>query len=136
VNLNVSDHYNTEQDQTDVYPSFTGVGVNNTLYPEYRAFRGFATTRGLTEQLLVTPNPGLTFSASMREDDDFPIAVPQPQSQPQTGLPPYQANFDVRFKVNSILTIDITRSYFFNWGGYYRWGSPYGVNGFNIQVVK
>ena len=59
VNLNVSDHYNTEQDQTDVYPSFTGVGVNNTLYPEYRAFRGFATTRGLTEQLLVTPNPGL-----------------------------------------------------------------------------
>jgi hypothetical protein len=136
VNLNVSDHYNTEQDQTDVYPSFTGVGVNNTLYPEYRAFRGFATTRGLTEQLLITPNPGLTFSASMREDDDFPIAVPQPQSQPQTGLPPYQANFDVRFKVNSILTIDVTRSYFFNWGGYYRWGSPYGVNGFNIQVVK
>ncbi len=136
TNLNVSDRYNNELDQSDAYPSFAGVGIGNVLYPEYRAFRGFATTRALTGQILVTPNPGLTFSASMRTDDDFPIAIPQQQSQPQVGVPPNQATFDVRFKVNSILSIDISRAYYFNWGGYYRWGSPYGVNGFNIQVVK
>jgi hypothetical protein len=72
----------------------------------------------------------------MRADDDFPEAIPQPVGNAQVGVPPYQATFDVRFKVNAILTIDISRSYWFNWGGYYRWGSPYGIPGFNIQVVK
>ena len=136
TNLQVSDRYGTPQDQAEVYPSYAGVGLNGTLYPSYEAFTGLATTRSLTEQLLVTPHPGLAFSASMRENDDFPIPIPQPQLQAQVGVPPYQATFDVRFKVTQILTIDIQRSYYFNWGGYYRWGSPYGLNAFLIQVVK
>ncbi|HMD02263.1 MAG TPA: hypothetical protein VKG44_04790, partial [Candidatus Baltobacteraceae bacterium] len=134
TNLNVSDHYGSQQLQ--VYPVYSGIGLNGQLYPSYRAFRGFATTRSYLEQLLFTPNLGLSFSASMREDVDFPEAVPQPAGQPQVGVPPYQATFDVRFRINRILAIDISRSYWFNWGGYYRWGSPYGVPAFNIQVVK
>jgi hypothetical protein len=43
----------------------------------------------------------------------------------------YEADLDVRFRVSRILSLDIGRSNFFNFGGYERW-SPQ----FYIQVLK
>jgi hypothetical protein len=136
TNQNIGDHYFSGTDQTAVYPSVIGIGVNNQQYPSYKAFRGFATTRALTEQLLYVPSTKLSMSLSFREDRDFPEAVPQPVGEPQTGLSPYEATYDIRYRFNSILAIDVQRSYFFNWGGYYRWGNPNGLPSFVIQVVK
>ena len=74
----------------------------------------------------------------MRENDDFPVAVPGVAQSignvtyfNNYGVPPYALTLDARFRINSLLTLDISRSYFFNFGGYQRWSPT-----FAIQVLK
>jgi len=47
------------------------------------------------------------------------------------GVPPYQLTLDARYRFNSLLTLDVSRSYYFNFGGYQRW-TPM----FLFQVIK
>jgi hypothetical protein len=101
-------------------------------------FQGFATTRSLIGQLVFTPNPDFAVNFSMRSNRDFPRPIAGPILGigdtlvfNNYGQAPYQANLDVRFRVNRILVLDVGRSYFFNFGGYERF-SPQ----FTFQVQK
>jgi hypothetical protein len=140
ANQNTSDFYGAQQSiaypndfLTNPYISpITGLPV-----PGYN-FTGFATTRSLIQQMVFTPNPNFTVNFSMRENHDFPkpiaglvLGIGDTLVFNNYGLAPYQANLDVRFRVNRLLVLDIGRSYYFNFGGYERW-SPQ----FSFQVQK
>jgi hypothetical protein len=137
INTNTGDYYGAQQ--LEAYPSTVAQSpATGELYPQYAAFRGLGTTRSFREQLVFTPSPALNSSITMREDDDFPVAVPGISETignvtyfNNYGVPPYQLTLDTRFRINSILTLDVSRGYSFNFGGYQRW-SP----NFAIQVVK
>lgn len=108
------------------------------LLPGFNAFRGFGTVRSLVEGLVYTPTPILNLSVTLRENRDFPRPIAGPATIvgdnvvfANFGATPYQASFDLRYRVNRILVLDIGRSYFFNFGGYERW-SPQ----FSFAVVK
>jgi len=124
---NTGDFYGAQQ--AFAYASSTAFNpYTGQSYPEYSAFRGFATVHSLVEQAVFTPTELLTINVAMRENRDFPRAVPGP---PQTvgttvtffnyGATPYEADLDVRYRINRQLTLDLGRSYFFNFGGYERW---------------
>ncbi|GAC1349071.1 MAG: hypothetical protein NVSMB19_02460 [Vulcanimicrobiaceae bacterium] len=124
---NLGDFYGASQPLA--YASSTAFNpYTGQSFPEYRAFRGFATTHSLVQQMVYTPTDLLTLNVTMRENRDFPRAVPGP---PQTvgdavtflnyGVTPYQADIDLRYRINRQLTLDLGRSYFFNFGGYERW---------------
>ncbi len=137
VNTNIGDYYGAQQ--SEVYPSAPVVSpATGAVFPQYAAFRGLSTTRSFNEELLFTPSTAFTTSIAMRENDDFPIAIPgvaQTVGNLTTfanyGVPPYALTLDARFRINSILTLDVSRTYSFNFGGYQRW-SPQ----FSIGVVK
>jgi len=124
---NTGDFYGAQQafaygDSSAVNP-YTGA-----IYTGYRAFRGFGTTHSLVQQLVFTPTDLLTLNVTMRESRDFPRAIPGPPvtvgdqvTFANYGLAPYQADLDLRYRINRALTIDLGRSYFFNFGGYERW---------------
>ena len=141
--VNTGDFYGARQ--ADAYPSsagfdpYTGEVVNG-----FRAFRGFATTHALAQQLVFTPNDTITLNVTMRENRDFPRAIPGlPTSSGNPflgstalgfanyGATPYQADLDLRYRINRILTVDIGRSYYFNFGGYERWSPT-----FSFSIVK
>lgn len=127
------------------YPSTAAVNpATRQVFEGFRAFRGFATTHSLAQQIVFTPNDVVTLNATMRENRDFPRAIPGAPSgtgDPFTGstalgfsnygATPYQADFDLRYRINRLLTVDIGRSYYFNFGGYERW-SPQ----FTFAIVK
>ena len=140
---NTGDYYGARQ--SEIYPSsagfnpYTGEVVNG-----FRAFRGFATTHALTQQLVYTPNDTITLNVTMRENRDFPRAIPglpTPTGNPflgstalgfaNYGATPYQADLDLRYRINRLLTVDIGRSYYFNFGGYERWSPT-----FSFSIVK
>lgn len=134
---NIGDFYGAQQPfayaNQPAFDPFTG-----QQFPGYRAFRGFGTTHSLVQQLVFTPSQILTLNVAMRENRDFPRAVPGPPILigdtivfNNFGVSPYQADFDVRYRINRLLTLDIGRSYYFNFGGYQRW-SPQ----FSFQLLK
>jgi hypothetical protein len=101
-------------------------------------FRGFGTTRGLVEQLVYNPNKALTLNVSMHENHDFPRPVAGPLELlgdtvgfVNFGSSPYEADLDLRYRINSVLVLDIARSYYFNFGGYERWAPQ-----FSFQIEK
>lgn len=137
INSNVGDFYGRQQ--SNVYGSVTAIDpFTGQTFPGFRAFHGFATTRSYAQQLVYTPNPIFNLNVSLRENADFPKPVP---GQPllvgnavvfqNFGLTPYQATLDVRYRVNRLIVLDISRSYFFNFGGYERWQPQ-----FSVQLEK
>ncbi len=140
---NTGDFYGARQ--SDAYPSSAAVNpYTGEVIDGYRAFRGFATTHAFTQQLIFTPNDLLTLNVTMRENRDFPRAIPglpTPTGNPflgstalgfaNYGATPYQADLDLRYRINRLLTIDIGRSYYFNFGGYERWSPT-----FSFSIVK
>jgi hypothetical protein len=138
--LNLGDIYSGDL-QSKVYPSFVPV-VNGVKYPGYAAFRGLSTLHTLSLDL--TYSNGGNFMASLlaRKHNDFPNAVPGlfpvpplnvigQQIQPYYfGQPPYDITADFRARINDHMSVDIARSYYFNFGNQ-RW-SP----GFVIQVQQ
>jgi hypothetical protein len=137
TNANIADFYGAQQSQ--VYPATVAISpATGEAYPQYLAFRGLSTSRSFREQLVFTPSPAVNASLTMRENDDFPIAVPGVATTVGNvtyfnnyGVPPYQLTADVRFRINSLLVLDVSRSYYFNFGGYQRWSPT-----FTIQFVK
>jgi len=137
-NTNIGDFYGKQQasaygNAAPAVNPFTG-----QAYSGYTAFRGFATTRSYIAQLVYTPDPVFNLNVSMRKNIDFPAPIPGP---PQLvgdvvgfnnfGLTPYQATFQVRYRVNHLIVLDIARSYYFNFGGYERWQPQ-----FSFQIEK
>ncbi len=137
---NVGDYYGKLQ--SIVYPAFAPV-VNGVKYPGYAAFRGFATFRDLA--LDVTYNNGGYLSASLlaRRHFDFPAPIPNFFSPPPLdilgnpiqgeyylGEPPYDVTADMRVRINAHTSVDVSRSYYFNFGK--RGWSPE----FVIQVLQ
>lgn len=137
---NVGDYYGKLQSL--VYQPFVPV-VGGVKYPGYAAFRGFATFREISFDM--TYANGGNFSASLlaRKHDDFPRPIPnffspppldilgnEIQGQYYLGEPPYDARADVRFRINSHMSIDVSRAYYFNFGN--RGWSPQTV----IQVMQ
>jgi hypothetical protein len=47
------------------------------------------------------------------------------------GLAPYQLDLDLRYRFNRVLVLDISRTNYFNFGGFERW-SPQ----FSFQIEK
>lgn len=136
-NRNIGDFYGAQQaiaySNVSAISPFTG-----QTFPGYAAFRGFATTRSFTQQLVYTPNPTFNLNFSMRENSDFPAPVPgllqitgDNQSFANYGVSPYQATLEIRYRLNRLLVLDVARSYYFNFGGYQRWQPQ-----FSIQVEK
>jgi hypothetical protein len=138
ANVNTGDFYGARQ--TLAYPPgasyynyFTGQTVE--LSP---GFRGFGTSRSFTQSLVVTPTPIFSLNLTMRENDDFPRPVPGTIQIVGDGLgfvnygvAPYQFDVDVRYRFTRVLVVDISRSYFFNFGGFERWTPQ-----FNVLIEK
>lgn len=102
------------------------------------SFRGFGTTRSFVEQIVFTPSQAFTAVVAMRENRDFPRPVPESiQLVGDTlgfvnfGSTPYELDLDVRYRLSRVLVLDISRSNFFNFGGFERW-SPQ----FSFQIEK
>jgi len=135
---NLGDYYGAQQRQA--YPVITA--QNGVTNPGYAAFAGFATFRTLSLGTVYTNGPDFSFSVVARKHDDFPKPVPgfftlPPTDifgryiyQPYFGEPPYDITPDVRVRVNSHLAIDVSRTYYFHFGGL-NWSRA-----FAIQVTQ
>jgi hypothetical protein len=127
---NTGDFYGALQSQ--IYtPQIPVSPITGQSYPGYAAFDGFATSRSLSESLIWTPNQNLTLNLVWRENHDFPIAIPYMTSLPafgqssgtqqaDIGVSPQQLTGDLRIRLRPNLLVDLTRSYYFNWGNR-RW---------------
>lgn len=137
---NVGDYYSGAL-QSVVYPSFVPT-VNGVPVPGYAAFKGIATLRTLSLGLQYAN--GGDFSAFLlgRKHTDFPQPYPglfgppltnvlgQIQGDAYLGEPPYDLTGEIRARINPHMSIDLSRTYFFNFGNQ-RW-SPQ----FVIQVLQ
>jgi hypothetical protein len=139
-NSNQGDFYGAQQ--AAVYPpGETAPYINpytGQLIPELAAFRGFATTRQYNEEFVYTPSAAATFNLTLRQDVDYPIATAGPPTVtgPETsfqnyGNPPFQATLDARFRLPSSLVLEVSRAYYFGFGGYERF-SPQ----FYVQILR
>jgi len=134
TNQNIGDFYGKQQ--AIAYP-VTGNAIDpftGQAFPGYNAFRGFATTRTFNEQLVWTPHPIFSLVGTLREDRDFPRPIPGPPyavgptlAFQNYGLTPYQATLEARYRFTRQLVIDVSRSYFFGFGGYERWQPQFSV---------
>jgi len=125
---------------SQIYTPFVPV-VNGVPVYGYAAFRGVATFRTLSLDVNYSNNGYFTASLLARKHSDFPAPYPGLFGIPPAnilgqlatsylGEPPYDVTADVRARINSRMSIDISRSYFFNFGNQ-RW-SP----SFVIQVTQ
>ena len=136
---NTGDYYGALQ--SIVYPSYVPV-VDGVADPGYAAFNGVATFRTLSVDVNYSNNGNFAASLLARKHTDFPKPFPglfptpvlnilgQQQLANYLGEPPYDVTAEVRARINSRMSIDLARSYFFNYGGQ-RW-SP----AFVIQVTQ
>jgi len=99
--------------------------ITNAPVPEWSAFRGFGTQRSLVEQLVYTPTTYVAANLSFRENHDFPIPLAALTYEDNIGLEPYQATLDLRFRITPTISLDVQRSYFFNFGGIDRWSPAF-----------
>lgn len=131
---NVADIYSGGL-QPIVYPSFTPI-INGVAYPGYAAFQGIATFRTLSLGLNYNNGGNVAFNLLLRKHQDFPAPIPfffqfaQPDQlgnfavQNYLGQPPYDATGDLRLRINSHMSIDIQRTYFFNYSNL-RWSPQF-----------
>ena len=138
TNTNVGDFYGSQQALAYAVPQPAINPATGQIFPGYKSFTGFATTRSLVEQLVYTPNPTFTLNVSLRENRDFPEPIPgvvqligDTVTFNNYGLTPLQATFDVRYRFNRLLVLDVQRSYYFGFGGYERWQPQ-----FSFQIEK
>jgi hypothetical protein len=136
---NVGDYYGALQSLA--YPGFTPV-VNGVPYPGYQAFRGLATFRTLSLGVNYLNAGDFSAYVLLRAHDDFPKPIPffftfAPEDilgrrlvQNYIGQPPYDATADVRVRINPHMSLDLQRSYYFNYSAL-RW-SP----NFVFQVTQ
>ena len=121
--FNIGDYYGAKQLQ--MYPPNTYVSpFDGNTYNGFAAFRGIATYRTLYASAVFAPNPDFTLNLLAKRNKDFPEPIPG-----VFGNPPYQIIGDLRVRVAAHATLDIQRTYNFNYPGQ-SW-SP----NFQIQVL-
>ena len=110
-NVNSGDYAGAQQ--LALYPPTTPPDpVTGLPMLGYAAYRGLATSRGLTYQLSYTPRPTLSASLTFAHYDDFPPPVGL-----VSGRPPYYFNADLKLRLTPQLSLELGRSYYFNWYG-------------------
>jgi hypothetical protein len=126
--LTVGDNYG--KDQLLAYPPFGGLppGVVPPpvvtpfgTYSGLDAFRGFAISHTWTGSVVYTPTPYFALNLQVRRAYDTPAPVPG-----LGGQPPWQFTGDLRLRLAKNITIDLTRSYFFNFADN-RWSPQFGI---------
>ena len=130
---NVGDYYGALQSR--VYPSYVPI-VGGVKYPSYAAFRGLATFRTLALDINYANLGNFTASLLARKHDDFPKPIPgffvtpplnvigEQQAPYYFGRPPYDVTADVRMRINQHMTVDVARTYYFNFGNQ-RWSPEF-----------
>ncbi len=137
--LQTGDYYN--EGQQLAYPSYTPT-IGGNSFDSYAAFHGVATLRTFSIGVNFNPSPDFGFTLLARKHKDFPIPEPglfptpplnvlgQSVATTYLGQPPYDISGDLRVKVMRHYYLDISRTYYFNFGTL-RW-SP----SFVIQVTQ
>ncbi len=122
---NTGDFY-TNGLQSVAYAPFVPT-LNGISYPGYAAFHGQATLRTLSLGATYTNLDYFTFSLLARQHKDFPAPIPFLFALPPTnvlgqflypnslGQPVFDITGDLRFRLNPHMSIDISRSYYFNY---------------------
>jgi hypothetical protein len=122
---NTGDFY-TNGLQSVAYAPFVPT-LNGISYPGYAAFHGQATLRTLSLGATYTNLDYFTFSLLARQHKDFPEPIPFLFPLPPTnvlgqflypnflGQPAFDITGDLRFRLNPHMSIDISRSYYFNY---------------------
>jgi len=135
-----NDRYNSAADRALVYPP--NVPYVDPNFASFSAFAGSSTFRTYSLGASFTPNPDFAFNVLARKHVDFPIPVPGLFSPPPydvlgqfvsnyyLGQPPYDVTGEVRVRVLHHYYLDVSRTYYFNYGNL-RW-SP----SFVIQVSQ
>jgi hypothetical protein len=102
--------------QDVVYPpTIINNPYNNTVYPGYAAFNGFSTTRDLQYAYTFTPTAYFSFTMQADKHDDFPAPIPY-----YYGNAPYSVSLRTQIRINSILSVQIGKSYGFGFANE-RW---------------
>lgn len=123
TNNNIGDFWGPKQ--RVYYPEATYVSpIDGVTYTGFKAFQGFATYRTVYASAVIAPNPNFTFNAILRKNTDFPAPIPG-----VLGNAPYQFFGDLRVRIAAHASIDISRSYNFQFGS--QGWSP----NFAIQVL-
>jgi hypothetical protein len=99
--------------------------ITNAPVPAWSSFRGFGTQRSLVEQIVFTPTTYVAANLSFRENHDYPIPLAADTYEDNIGLEPNQATLDLRFRITPTMSLDIARSYYFNFGGIDRWSPAF-----------
>jgi hypothetical protein len=96
---------------------------NGQTYPGFAAFDGFVTLRTLTYSYTYTPTPYFSFTLVADKHKDFPDPIPY-----YWGNPPYDITGRIQMRISPILSVQIQRSYYFNFGpnGWNQWTVQFG----------
>jgi hypothetical protein len=130
--LNIGDYYG--KDQLVAYPP-GGIGCAGQAIPNacnvitnqfgtftgLDAFRGIATSRSITGSAVYTPTHYFAINLTAQHFDVSPAPVPG-----VGGQAPYLISADVRARLTSNLLVDVSRSYYFNFGAE-RWSPQFTV---------
>jgi hypothetical protein len=117
---NIGDDYGPAQ--RIAYPAFQDTVTNQFgTFSGLAAFDGFGTTRTLSASMVYTPNPYFALNLTMQNFNTFPASVPG-----VSGGPPNQFTADVRLRVSRQILVDVSRTYYFNWGGFV-WSPQFGI---------
>jgi hypothetical protein len=131
---NTSDHYRGAL-QEAMYPGFTPI-VNGVSYPGFQAFHGAATFHTLSLNLNYNNAGYFVLNLLADKNTDFPAPIPYYYQFTQSsitnqssvsggfGRPPYDVTLDMRFRIHPHMSLDIQRSYYFNYGNL-RWSPQF-----------
>jgi hypothetical protein len=118
--LNIGDNYGPAQHAA--YPAFQDTITNQYgSFSGLSAFDGFATSRSLTGSMVYTPTPYFALNLTMQQFNVTPRPVPG-----FGGAPPYQFTADVRVRISKTILVDVSRVYYFNFGGQ-LWSPQFGI---------
>jgi hypothetical protein len=110
--------------QLAAYPLPLGGDTVTTEFGTFggqNAFRGFATSRGLTGSFVYTPTQYFGLNLTLARFSDFPAPVPG-----LYGQPPWQLSADLRLRMSKQVLVDLTRAYYFNFANE-RWTPQFGI---------
>jgi hypothetical protein len=118
--LNIGDFYGAQQ--SVAYPAEPDVIVNQYgTFTGLAAFDGFATSRSLSGSMVYTPTPYFALNLTLQHFDVTPAPIPG-----YGGQPPLQLGIDMRVRVDPHLLVDLSRSYYFNFGSD-LWSPEFGI---------
>jgi hypothetical protein len=106
--VQVFDRYRT--DQSFFYPPQTLTLPNGSIYYGYAAYNGSSTLRTYALTGTYSPSANFNLQLSLTHHRDFP-------QWNGYGNPPFSLGFDLRLRPPGGPTIELGRSYIFDWGG-------------------